>query len=297
MLVLLRVNIGWHFFSEGMSHYTDSKWSSAPVLRAAKGPLAPVFGAYLPEYRDLETLNTAADPDAADAWVRSIADRMTAEENRYADFYHFDDDQKAASQKLLGLRQKQTAEWGVAHKEDLAAYLHERERLKKAKAEPSARTVPYQKKRIADKEIELSGQARGWVSQLQGIEEDFRAELASLRTDEQGKRGPIPQQPSSLQKVDTMMTYGILGIGVCLLVGLFTRLACVLGAAFLFSVVLTQPFWVSDAQPTFNQWVELFALLTLATTNVGKWGGLDFFISCLFGGCCKGKCENRDRPA
>jgi uncharacterized membrane protein YphA (DoxX/SURF4 family) len=73
---------------------------------------------------------------------------------------------------------------------------------------------------------------------------------------------------------------------VCLIVGLFTRLACVLGAAFLVSVVLTQPFWVTEATPTFNQWVEMLALLTLATTHVGKWGGLDFFISALFGGCC-----------
>jgi uncharacterized membrane protein YphA (DoxX/SURF4 family) len=87
------------------------------------------------------------------------------------------------------------------------------------------------------------------------------------------------------------MTYGILGIGACLILGLFTRLACLLGAAFLFSVVLTQPFWISDAQPTFNQWVELIALLTLATTNVGKWGGLDFFVSCIFGGCCRQRTE------
>ena len=46
------------------------------------------------------------------------------------------------------------------------------------------------------------------------------------------------------------------------------RAACVVGAAFLFSVVMMQPFWVSETAPTFNQYVEMFALLTLATTAV-----------------------------
>ena len=78
------------------------------------------------------------------------------------------------------------------------------------------------------------------------------------------------------------MTYVILGIGLLLLVGLFTRLACVAGAAFLLSVVMMQPFWVSETAPTFNQYVEMFALLTLATTRVGRWAGLDFFLAQLF---------------
>jgi len=75
-------------------------------------------------------------------------------------------------------------------------------------------------------------------------------------------------------------------------VGLFTRLACLAGAAFLLSVVLMQPFWVSDAMPTFNQYVEMFALLTLATTEVGRWGGLDFFLPRLISGkSSKGKTD------
>jgi hypothetical protein len=42
-----------------------------------------------------------------------------------------------------------------------------------------------------------------------------------------------------------------------------------------------QPFWVSETAPTFNQYVEMFALLTLATTQVGRWCGLDFFLHAL----------------
>ena len=76
------------------------------------------------------------------------------------------------------------------------------------------------------------------------------------------------------------MTYGILAIGVLFDAGaVHARWPCVAGAVFLLSVVMMQPFWVSEAQPTFNQYVEMFALLTLATTPVGRWAGLDFFLS------------------
>ncbi|MEX0978562.1 MAG: hypothetical protein WDZ48_06910, partial [Pirellulales bacterium] len=77
---------------------------------------------------------------------------------------------------------------------------------------------------------------------------------------------------------DTVMTYVILAIGALLLLGLLTRTACIAGALFLLSVVSMQPFWVSEAIPTYNQLVEMFALLMLATTHVGRWGGLDFFV-------------------
>lgn len=293
MLVLLRLNIGWHFFSEGVKHYTDPNWSSEGFLRAATGPLAPKFRSVLPDYHGLRALQANGDADAADAWIKRVSDSLADAHKQAADFYKFSDEQKAAADKILALRQKQLADWLKEHKEEIGTYIHERARLAKARAEPTAEAVPFQKKRIADKQNELNRQASGWLAQIRSIETQFRTELADLRTEEQSKLGLVPHERTQLEKVDTVMTYGIMGIGICLLLGLFTRLACLLGAAFLFSVVLTQPFWVSDAQPTFNQWGEMIALLTLATTNVGKWGGLDFFVSCLFGGCCgkKGTCE------
>jgi uncharacterized membrane protein YphA (DoxX/SURF4 family) len=71
-------------------------------------------------------------------------------------------------------------------------------------------------------------------------------------------------------------------VGACLIVGLFARLAAVVGALFLLSIVLTQPPWMAEAIPTYNQWVEFVAMLTLAAFPVGRWGGLDYFVSRLF---------------
>jgi hypothetical protein len=55
-------------------------------------------------------------------------------------------------------------------------------------------------------------------------------------------------------------------------------------AIFLGSVIASQPPWVAGALTTvFNyQAVEFVALLVLASSRVGRWGGLDFFIHHLF---------------
>jgi uncharacterized membrane protein YphA (DoxX/SURF4 family) len=83
------------------------------------------------------------------------------------------------------------------------------------------------------------------------------------------------------------MKYGILAVGVCLILGLFSRLASFAGALFVGSIVLSQPltsiFGLSGPASTYPQLLEMLALLTLATVPVGRWCGLDFFLHYLFG--------------
>jgi len=198
LLVLLRLNIGWHFFSEGMSHYTDPEWTSAKVLKAAKGPWAPYFQSYLPEHQDLQTLAAAEDMKAVDAWLLKTADALAVEKQRFVDFYKFDEAQQAAAEKLLKLRQDQIQSWGPDNKEDLETYIHERKRLETQRAEPAAKDVPFKKQRIAAKQAELNAQTDGWLADLQAIRKGFLSELAGLRNDDQLSRGLPPQPPTSL---------------------------------------------------------------------------------------------------
>jgi uncharacterized membrane protein YphA (DoxX/SURF4 family) len=285
MLVLLRVTIGWHFFSEGMHHYADPSWSSEGFLRSAKGPFAPLFQSVLPDNESRQAWQSITTPETAKEWAKKIGDSYAKYASRDSELYQFTAEQQAAIEAIIKRRQAQLAHWVTANADELDAYPHERDRLAKALAEPSSDDIPFQKGRVSAKQAEIEAKVRGWLGQVNKIESDLRDDLAGVLNDQQRKR--IPRDTTPLEKVDTAMTYGILGIGACLLVGLFTRLAAVCGALFLLSVVMTQPFWVAGATPTYNQWVELVALLVLATTHVGKWGGLDFFLSFLFGGCCK----------
>ena len=67
-----------------------------------------------------------------------------------------------------------------------------------------------------------------------------------------------------------------------LVIGLFTRLSAVVLALFLLSIILSQPAWLSGTVDTYNQTVECIALLVLASSHVGRWAGLDFFVHHLF---------------
>jgi uncharacterized membrane protein YphA (DoxX/SURF4 family) len=75
------------------------------------------------------------------------------------------------------------------------------------------------------------------------------------------------------------VTYVVIGVGVCLLLGFFTRLASLVGIGFLCSVIASQPPWVagSNTDVFLYQLVECAALAVLIVTAAGRWFGLDFF--------------------
>ena len=116
-----------------------------------------------------------------------------------------------------------------------------------------------------------------------------------LDSDEQRAAGLAIAPRTSLEKIDRFMAYGITMVGGCLIVGLFARLAALAGAAFLLSVVLAQPPWLSDTLATYPQLLEMLTLLTLATVPVGRWAGLDFFLHSLFRRtCCSAKGKSHE---
>jgi uncharacterized membrane protein YphA (DoxX/SURF4 family) len=114
--------------------------------------------------------------------------------------------------------------------------------------------------------------------------------LDDLLTADQRKLGEQPPDTAKLHKIDTVVSWLVLATGACLIVGLFTRLAALAGAAFLLSVICSQPPWIAESVPTYSHVIECLALLTLATTTVGRWGGLDYFIHLLVKPfCCGGR--------
>jgi uncharacterized membrane protein YphA (DoxX/SURF4 family) len=83
---------------------------------------------------------------------------------------------------------------------------------------------------------------------------------------------------------DAIVKYGTLGVGACLLLGLFTRLACVVGATFLLLFFLAMPplpGWPESPRAEGHYLyinkniIEMLALLALAGTRSGRWVGLD----------------------
>lgn len=286
MLVALRLCIGWHFFREGVNHHLDTRWTSEPVLRVSKGPLAPLYQAYLPEFHRFDELvhreKSQSEEETVKRWINQIKNDWDEYRQRFAEYYQLGDVQATEAAKAIKFYHTRIDNWAAANKEALVTHVHEWRR-KEATRESPGGDLPYQKKRIADKQNSLSAESVGWRAEVKSFEDNYQAALRLILDVDQREQPPLRQPRTSLDVVDAVMTYGILTIGVLLVLGLFTRMACVAGALFLLSVVMMQPFWVSQTAPTFNQYVEMFALLALATTQVGRWAGLDFFVHSLLG--------------
>lgn len=289
MLVVLRLCIGWHFFSEGVKHYADPNWTSEATLRSAKGPLAPLYHSYVDDFHGFERLLHNDDAQAPDHAIKAWLDEIQADwdeyRQRFAIHFGLDDVQQKRATAVMHDYQAELRSWAAANKEALATHVHEWRRKESTAGAPAAE-MPFQRKRMAEKQATLAGEAAGWKADLKALQQKYEDALE----DAVGADQAMPRSPSSIEIVDATMTYGILAIGLLLLLGLFTRVACVAGAVFLLSVVMMQPFWVSEALPTFNQYVEMLALLTLATTQVGRWAGLDFFLAQFVSRpCCSSK--------
>lgn len=280
-LVLLRLTIGWHFLYQGLAKLEDPSFSSAGFLGQAKGPLGDRYRELIEDWDGRKALNP--DPENRKRFDARIDGYL----KDFNDFYKPGAEQTAAVDKAAAARKAQTKAYLEDNAEDIEKYLHELERLDRAKASPS-RSTPFQQKRIWDDQIRLQGEGKAWLSELDRIYGQFQKDLDSLLGDDQRARGMPPKTPTQLEQIDLLVSYGVTAIGACLLAGLFTRLASFSGALFLLSIVLAQPDWpglypsphpaVGRSLFVNKEFVEMMAMLVLATTHVGRWGGLDFFI-------------------
>ena len=118
----------------------------------------------------------------------------------------------------------------------------------------------------------------------------FIAELKQVLNG--GKPVEDPAEQTRGQLMDKVTMWFLVAVGVCLMAGLFTRFACVLGAGFLVMTYLTYPPfpWYplppnTEGNPLFinKNVIECLALLVLATFPTGRWMGLDALIARLRG--------------
>ena len=301
-LVALRLVVGWHFFSEGSQHLADARWSSEGFLRAAKGPFAAHYQAALPpagfgfdDTLHVATTTSEGAADVIDAWRDRVIAGLKAAEAQFSEIYKPTAEQQTEFKEIVQRREAQFLDWLADTREDLDDHVHQWQRLVWAQNSPSGGSIPFEKKRIAEAQGKLKAQAGPWTSHVRGIERGLLEELDAQLTDEQRAAGLAVAPRTPLEKIDRFMAYGITVVGGCLIVGLLARFAALAGAAFLLSVVLAQPPWLSDTLPTYPQLLEMLALLTLATVPVGRWAGLDFFLQFLFRRpCCSAKGKSHE---
>jgi uncharacterized membrane protein YphA (DoxX/SURF4 family) len=142
------------------------------------------------------------------------------------------------------------------------------------------------KKEIASMRTEL----------LRDLDKPFHDAIAAAKlrlSKTQSDKGPAPEpavETTNLDRINFVTRWGLTIVGFCLLMGLFTRTACVAAAGFLLMFFLAMPAlpWLPANPRAEGHYqfidkniIEMIALLTLATTQSGKWLGLDGLVQFL----------------
>ena len=193
---------------------------------------------------------------------------------------------------------------------DVDAFLKSRERFLKIKR-TIRNSTSFEQERRWNTMLKYRAEAAGWTKLLNEMGNGLQSDLGRLIDPElAGQRGQIvtapmkalippnsfiqmdvPENPYAKSRMDVMdlaVMFGLSAIGLCMILGFCTRLACLGGAAFLVNVILTtfpvpgiypeMPSMVGNFMFVSKDVVELLALLFLAAIPSGRWGGLDYFL-------------------
>ena len=216
-------------------------------------------------------------------WANHLSSRWRGKLDAFAGLSGITEEQKGQASERFQQRKQQLADYLADAAEEMEEYQHDLWRLEQKEAQAGATDIPYRAQRILEKHAKTSRLPWKWVSEVQAIQQNLVNDFQRIAAEgdpsasEAAKSVLTSPKEKRLHWMDLGVTGMIIGVGICLLLGFFTRLASSVGALFLLSVIATQPPWIAGATPTINQTVECAALLLLAATGAGRWAGLDFF--------------------
>jgi uncharacterized membrane protein YphA (DoxX/SURF4 family) len=147
--------------------------------------------------------------------------------------------------------------------------------------------------RLRQAKAEVAELRAGLLKDLGAFKTKLQSALMEVLTPDQRGRGPLKDEgsPKLVRTIDRATMWGLTIMGACLMGGFLTRLNCLLGAGFLLMTYLAVPSfpWLPSVGPSEGNYlfvnknvVEMLALLTLATTQSGRWFGLDGLLYSLW---------------
>ncbi|NLX54585.1 MAG: DoxX family protein [Planctomycetaceae bacterium] len=283
-LVALRLGIGWHFFREGTDKIQDPSWTAAHFFTGSKGPLHPWFELLVWDVDGKIRLNYDQTPGGWPTFnldkTRSLWDQYRV---RVADHYGFDEQQQKRATDCQTQWEGQLDWYFREHKDDLIKYFHGLERQAANRADVAKRQVASLRGQAEQIEAELVADSAPWLAQVAKLWTGYDDALNAIATADQQQRGRLTigkPQPGLLNTnfIDRFVPWFDAVVGALLIVGLFTRLAALAGAGFLFSIILTQWPGAPGAVPVYYQTIEMLGMLVLAAVAAGQFAGLDYVL-------------------
>ena len=210
--------------------------------------------------------------------------------DQLAAHYQFDPQQREVAQTELRKSEEDADAW-FAEKETVEKrekYLHELAEVEKTERNRAA--LSFESERAYARRKDLDADRKKLIEPLGARGAALREAVAKLATDDQRARlGPYVAPMTTLDWVNLSTMYGLMAMGICLIIGLFTPLAALAGAVFLGQVYLSMPPWPGlPSNPLAEghylivnkNLIEMIACLAIASMPTGRWVGVD---SILFG--------------
>jgi len=261
----------------------EPPFSAEGYLRNATGPLAPKFRGLVPDVNGMARL----DRDSTGLPSRLKAS-WKAELDRVSSHYAFTAEQMAAAEKLLADESARVDDWFLRPENSLKIRKYYRDLRHVLDVEQSPESLPYQRTLAYKQRLEVDRDRRDLVAEVDARTKTLRDSWIQIATPDQSKRaGTYKDSWTQIDWINLTTMWGLVLVGSCLMVGLFTPLAALGGVAYLSMFYLSMPPWpglpvgkAAEGHYLFvnKNLIELIACLVLASTPSGMWLGLDALI-------------------
>lgn len=312
LLVMLRLAIGWHLLFSAVEKVRKDSWSSEGYLREATGPPGPTFRELAGD-EVLAQLTLRPIPDGTDLTREPLHKYFSPElegdwkayYDQFVTFYHLNDEANTKfrdlAEKKYAQQKEQTARWLITGTEAVE-FTGPDGKTKKVEMTMPERLALYQEWKktspadAAKLRKALSNDLNKQSAQMQkalheALPPSLPEQYGDLKagTGSRWKHYERWREWTLLDWTNALVVVGLGLSGAMLLLGLFTRLGCVLGALMLLMFYLPAiplpgipESLRNEGYPFINKnLVEMLALLTLATTPSGKWLGFDGLVQFL----------------
>jgi uncharacterized membrane protein YphA (DoxX/SURF4 family) len=199
--------------------------------------------------------------------------------------YRFNADQKANARAALHKAQSDADVWfqDKAEAEKRAKYFHELREVQRIERDPNA--LSYERERAAAKRKDLDVDRKKLIEPFDAIGSALQEAVTKQAAPEQREAsGPYVAPRTSLDWVNLSTMWGLVAMGTCLILGLFSRLSALAGAVFLGQIYMSMPPWPGLPPNPMAEGhyfivnknlLEMLACLALASLPTGQWIGLD----------------------
>jgi len=285
-LLFLRLVIGLHFFSEGLTKI-QSGFSCANFLKQAKGPLADHFHSLVDDYdghfRLCINQQKEIDPRMTFAVWSDFVE--SAKESR-----DFSEEQRVEADRALDRAKTYLSNFLETNRVELLAWVEAETSLSGFQRDAdnryqAANQVDSLYDQVQTISTDRNKTASPWLKEVEQTWDDLEQRInqvdgtSTLGPSALALNRPFAEADSPQAIIDRFLPWFDVTVGFLLVIGLFSRLAAAAGIGLLIGVVATQPFWVAGVTNTYYQWIEIASLLVLIATAAGRFGGLDYFLS------------------